>query len=161
MIRNIYPLSRLGRGLSFNTVIAASAASFAPTVGGAILTVAGWPWLFATVAPFGVLSILIGRKALPESQRHNDPYDILAAVMCAATFGLMVFGLETAVNGDSLVLAAILVASSVSLGFLFVRRELNQPHPVLPVDLLRVKGLIAAGLAFIAGLCSVAVLRRT
>ena len=139
MIRNIYPLSRLGRGLSFNTVIAASAASFAPTLGGAILTVASWPWLFATVAPFGLLALLIGRKALPDNQRHDDPYDILAAVMCAATFGLMVFGLENAVNGDSLLIAALLVASSVMLGFLFVRRELSQAQPVLPVDLLRVR----------------------
>src|SRR3546814_5855095 len=36
LIRSIYPLSHLGRGLSLNTVIAASAAAFAPTVGGAI-----------------------------------------------------------------------------------------------------------------------------
>ncbi len=141
MIRNIYPLSRLGRGLSFNTVIAASASSFAPTVGGAILTVAGWPWLFAAIAPFGLLAIFIGRKSLPESQRHGDPYDILGSVMCAATFGLMVFGLETAVNGGSLVVAAALVASSVALGFIFVRRELNQSHPTLPVDLLRVMNI--------------------
>jgi DHA2 family multidrug resistance protein-like MFS transporter len=151
MIRNIYPLARLGRGLSFNTMIAASAASFAPTVGGAILAVASWPWLFATVAPFGLLSIWVGRKALPDSLRHNAPYDFLAAVMCAATFGLMVSGLESAVNGDSGLLAAALVVSSVILGWLFVRRELKQPHPVFPVDLLRVKQIALPCIGSLAG----------
>ena len=139
MIRNIYPLTRLGRGLSFNTVIAASAASFAPTLGGAILTVASWPWLFATVAPFGLAAILMGRKALPDSERNDEPYDILAAIMCAATFGLMIGGLESAIQGDSPVIAAALVAGSLALGVVFVRRELDQQVPVLPVDLLRIK----------------------
>lgn len=139
MIRNIYPLSRLGRGLSFNTVIAASAASFAPTLGGAILSVARWPWLFATVAPFGVAAILMGRKSLPDSERFDEPYDFLAAVMCAATFGLMIGGLESAIQGDSPLIAAALVVSSIALGTVFVRRELHQTIPVLPVDLLRIK----------------------
>jgi DHA2 family multidrug resistance protein-like MFS transporter len=139
LIRNIYPLARLGRGLSFNTVIAASAASFAPTVGGAVLTVASWPWLFAGVAPFAVLAMLFGRNTLPDSQRHDDPYDVLSAVMCATTFGLMVFGLEKAVQRDSPLTSVALIASSVALGYLFVRRELRQTHPVLPVDLLRLK----------------------
>ncbi len=137
MIRRIYPLSRLGRGLSFNTVIAASSAALAPTAGGAVLAVARWPWLFAIVVPFGLLSILIGRTSLPQEKPRNDPYDVLGAVMYAATFGLFIFGLESAVNGDSPVISAALVALSLFLGFYFVRRELGQSRPLLPVDLLR------------------------
>jgi DHA2 family multidrug resistance protein-like MFS transporter len=137
MIRQIYPLSRLGRGLSFNTVIAASAAALAPTAGGVVLAVARWPWLFAIVVPFGLLSIVIGRTSLPERKRRNDPYDVPGAVMCAATFGLCICGLESAVDGDSLAISAALVALGVVLGFYFVRRELDQSRPVLPVDLLR------------------------
>jgi DHA2 family multidrug resistance protein-like MFS transporter len=138
-IRNIYPLSRLGGGLSLNTVIAASAASLAPTLGGLILSVAPWPWLFALVAPFALLAVLIGRASLPETPRHEEPYDVLGAVMCAATFGLVVFGLESAISGDSPVISAALVASGVALGVTFVRREFRQTLPVLPVDLLRIK----------------------
>lgn len=141
LIRRIYPLSRLGRGLSFNTVIAASAASAAPIVGGAILAVASWPWLFAAVAPFGVLSILVARKYLPAGQRHNDSFDVFGAMMCAAMFGLGVLGLESAVHADAPVISAALVALSVALGVVFVRRELGQSHPVLPVDLLRLKNI--------------------
>jgi DHA2 family multidrug resistance protein-like MFS transporter len=141
MIRSIYPASSLGRGLSFNTVIAASSASFAPTAGGAILAVANWPWLFAIVVPFGLLSILIGRKSLPESTCQNDRYDVLGAVMCAATFGLTISGLESAVTGDSPVVSMALVVLGVALGFFFVRRELGQSRPVLPVDLLRIESI--------------------
>ena len=137
MIRHIYPLSRLGRGLSFNTVIAASSGALAPTAGGAILAVARWPWLFAIVVPFGLLSILIGRTSLPQGTLRDDPYDVLGAVMYAATFGLSISGLESAVNGDSPVISAALVALGVALGVFFVRRELDQSRPVLPVDLLR------------------------
>jgi DHA2 family multidrug resistance protein-like MFS transporter len=72
-IRNIYTLSRLGRGLSLNTVIAASASSLAPTVGGAILGVASWPWLFAAVAPFALLAVLLGHKSLPETTMSWAP----------------------------------------------------------------------------------------
>jgi DHA2 family multidrug resistance protein-like MFS transporter len=139
MIRQIYPLSKLGRGLSFNTVIAASSAALAPTAGGLILSVASWPWLFAVVVPFGLISILIGRNSLPEEIRHDDPFDILGAVLCAATVGLAISGLESAVHGDSPVISAALVALGVVVGFYFVRRELGQTRPVLPVDLLRLR----------------------
>ncbi len=150
-IRNIYPLSRLGRGLSLNTVIAASASSLAPTVGGAILGIAPWPWLFAAVAPFALLAVLIGRTSLPETPRLEEPYDVLGAVMCAATFGLVVFGLGSAINGDSPVISAGLVASGVALGFKFVRREFTQTTPVLPVDLLRIKEIALPCIGSLAG----------
>jgi DHA2 family multidrug resistance protein-like MFS transporter len=97
--------------------------------------------LFAIVVPFGLLSILIGRNSLPEGNPREDPYDVPGAVMCAATFGLAIFGLESAVHGDSPVISAAMVAVGVALGFFFVRRELSQSRPVLPVDLLRLKSI--------------------
>jgi len=160
LIRSIYPVSRLGRGLSFNTVIASGFATLAPSVGGAILAVARWPWLFASVVPFGLLSLVIGQKSLPEPVTRDDPYDVLAAVMCAATFGFAITGLETAVHGNSPVISAALVALGVALGVLFVRRELGQSRPVLPVvpaGLLGGIGMIIA----IMGMISLASLRAS
>ena len=158
LIRNIYPFARLGRGLSFNTVIAASAASFAPTVGGALLAVARWPWLFATVAPFGLLAVLLGRKSLPDGERRDEPFDTLGATMCAATFGLGVVGLESAVHGDWPAVSVALVAASLALGIVFVRRESRQPLPVLPVDLLRVKHIALPCIGSLAAYVSMTIM---
>jgi len=155
LIRQIYPLSRLGRGLSFNTVIAASAASLAPTVGGAVLSVASWPWLFAIIVPFGVFSLVIGQRALPDNVRRDEPYDVLDAVMCAGTIALCVIGLESGVHGDSPVVSAAMLALGIGLGWFFVRRALGQERPLFPVDLLRQRiiALPCAG-AFCAYLCT-------
>jgi DHA2 family multidrug resistance protein-like MFS transporter len=61
--------------------------------------------------------------------------------MCAATFGLTICGLESTVHGDSPVVSLALVVLGVILGIFFVRRELKQSRPVLPVDLLRLKSV--------------------
>ncbi|MDB5662026.1 MAG: transporter [Sphingomonas bacterium] len=155
LVRSIYPAHHLGRGLGVNAVVVSSSAALAPTLGGLILGVAPWPWVFAAAAPFGVLSLLLGR-ALPDPEPRADPFDVLGAVMCAATFGLIIAGLESAVHGDSPVVSAAIVAVGIVVAVVFVRRELTEERPILPVDLLGVPVLalsvLGALLAFIGSM---------
>lgn len=137
LIRIVYPRSQLGRGLSLNTVIAATAASFAPSIGGMILGVAPWNWIFAMLAPFALLSVFLGRKSLPEPVKREEPYDVLGAILCAATFGFTIFGIESGLHGDSPVVSIAIGALGVGIGAVFVRRELSQARPTLPIDLLK------------------------
>lgn len=136
MLRSIYPANQLGGGLGINNVVVSISGALAPTLGGLILSFAPWRWIFAAALPLAVLSLLLGRRALPEPERRDDPYDVLGALLCALTFGLGFAGLESLVNGDSPVVSAALVAGAVGLGTLFVRRELQSAEPILPVDLL-------------------------
>ena len=137
MIREIYPARQLGRGLGFNTVMAASFAALAPSVGGAILAVAPWPWLFATLVPFGAVSIVFGRHALPDPVIHQTTFDMRGALLCALTFGLVVIGLESGMHGSTPVLSWAMFAVGLGVGVVFCRREMRQERPMLPVDLLR------------------------
>ncbi|TVV76011.1 MFS transporter [Sphingomonas solaris] len=135
LVRQIYPQSQLGRGLSLNTLVVTSASALAPTIGGVVLGLAPWPWVFASAVPFAALSLLFGRN-LPAASPRSDPFDVLGAVLCAATLGLTIAGLETAVHGDSPVVSAAIVVAGLAIGVVFVRRELGEPRPIIPVDLL-------------------------
>jgi DHA2 family multidrug resistance protein-like MFS transporter len=154
LVRSIYPRDRLGRGLALNNVVVSSAAAFAPVLGGLVLSFASWPWIFAATVPFALLSIAIGRASLPEPVTHDEPYDVLAAVLCALTFGLIISGLESAVHGDSPIVSLAIIAAGVVIGTVFVRRELKEKEPILPVDLLAIPAMrwsmIGALLAFIS-----------
>ena len=135
LVRSIYPARQLGRGLGVNSVVVSSSAALAPTLGGLILGVAPWPWVFASAVPFAILSLFLGR-ALPDVPPRTGRFDTLGAAMCAGMFGLVIGGAESAVHGDSPVVSAAIVAIGVLVGILFVRRERGDPAPILPVDLL-------------------------
>ena len=156
LIRAIYPARQLGRGLGINSIVVSSGGALAPTLGGLILSVASWPWIFAAAAPLALLSLLLGRQALPEPRPHQEPYDVLGAVLCAVTFGLIISGLERFAQGDPAAVPAALVATGVVAAVVFVRRELETKIPILPVDLLAKPVLALSSLgglmAFIASM---------
>jgi DHA2 family multidrug resistance protein-like MFS transporter len=97
-----------------------------------------------------------GRVTLPEPIPHDEPYDVLAAVLCALTFGLVISGLESIVHGDSPIVSLAVIAAGTVIGFIFVRRELREREPILPVDLLAIApirwSVIGAIFAFIASI---------
>lgn len=161
LIRQTYPSSQLGRGLGINSVIVSSSAAAAPTIGGLVLSVAPWPWVFASAIPFAILSLLLGR-ALPNTPPRDKKFDVLGGVMCAATFGLVIGGAESAVHGDSPVVSAAIVLTGLLIGSIFVRRERTRPSPILPVDLLArpVIALSAVG-AYTAFVASMTLLLST
>lgn len=136
LIRSIYPHERLGRGLAVHTVVVSSSNVLAPVLGGLLLSIASWPWLFAAAAPLALVSLLLGYRTLPDPVARSEPYDVLAAVLCALTFGLIISGLESAAHGDSSLLSLLAVAAGAVLAIVFVRRELRSNLPILPVDLL-------------------------
>ena len=135
MVRAIYPAKQLGRGLGINGVMVSSAAALAPALGGLVLGVAPWPWVFASAVPFAILSLALGR-ALPDVPAVKEPYDLRGAILSAATFGLVISGLEAGVHGLALGWATAIIAVGVATGIVFIRHELRQPRPILPVDLL-------------------------
>ena len=135
LIRQTYPAAQLGRGLGVNSVVVASSAAAAPTIGGLVLSVGPWPWVFACAIPFALASLLLGR-ALPDPAPGNRRFDVGGAVMCAAMFGLVIGGAESAVHGDSPLVSAAIVLLGLAVGRIYVRREREAVQPILPVDLL-------------------------
>lgn len=138
LVRMIYPPAQLGRGVAINAMVVAISSAVGPTVASAVLAVATWPWLFAINVPIGIVALAFGLRALPGNTRHDSPYDYASAVMNALVFGLLIFAVDGLGHGErSAYVAAELIAAGV-IGYVFVRRQLTQPAPLLPVDLLRI-----------------------
>ena len=148
MLRQVYPARQLGTGMGVNSVIVASSAALAPTLGGFIVEHAAWQWVFAAAAPFAVVSLLLGR-ALPEPVRQQRPPEWLSGLWSAATMLLLIGGLQLATHENAALGAALALAGAVSL-WLLVRRERARTAPVLPIDLLAIPVLGFSALGAIA-----------
>jgi DHA2 family multidrug resistance protein-like MFS transporter len=138
LVRMIYPPTQLGRGVAINAMVVAVSSAVGPTVASGVLAIAPWPWLFAINVPIGIAAVVSGFKALPVNAGHKAPYDYLSAVMNAFVFGLLIFAVDGLGHGEARAYVALEAIGAVVIGYFFVRRQLTQPAPLLPVDLLRI-----------------------
>ncbi len=138
LVRFIYPRRLLGRGIGINAMVVAISAALGPTVAAGILSVANWPWLFAINVPIGVLALAVAVWSLPSPPRATHRFDWPSALLSAATFGLLITGVDGAGHGLGVPAVIGLAVLTLLCGTLLVRRQLGRPAPLLPLDLLRI-----------------------
>lgn len=138
LLRHIYPQKLLGRGLGINALVVALAAAAGPTIASAILAFAPWPWLFAVNIPIGIAAFLLAAPSLPRTQNASHRFDIVSALLSAATFGLLIGSIDALGQGENFGLFVSELALGGILAWVLTRREIGKPSPVLPVDLLRI-----------------------
>jgi len=152
-IRFIYPRRMLGTALGINAMVVAVAAAIGPTLASAILSVASWQWLFLVNVPIGALAVLIGMRVLPQTPRGTHGFDWPSALLNAASFGLLITGIDEIGHGEAPLLVALEIAGGLAFGWLLVRRQEARTAPLLPVDLLRIP---VFSLSVMTSICSYA-----
>jgi DHA2 family multidrug resistance protein-like MFS transporter len=140
LLRIIFPPNRLGRVMAANAVIVAVTAASGPALGGAILSVGHWSWIFLMNIPLGLAAFFIGWKLLP----HNPPsktvrkLDGQSVVLNAVFFGLLIYTIEQIAHDGFSTLLLLQAIVAVIVGVVYIRRQLQLPMPILPVDLFRI-----------------------
>lgn len=131
-LRTIYPRKQIGRGMGINAMVVAISAAAGPSVASGILSVASWHWLFAINVPLGLVALTLGLKYLPrKEERSNRKFDKLSAIANAITFGLLIYTLDGFAHHENNDYIAIQLAVLAVVGTYYVRRQLNQPSPLL------------------------------
>jgi DHA2 family multidrug resistance protein-like MFS transporter len=138
LVRFIYPRAHLGRAIGINAVTVSIAAAVGPTVAALILSVASWEWLFAINVPIGLFA-LVGSRSLPITPRAKHRFDIVGAVLSAATFGLIIATIDGIGHHQPIGAIAGEAALTLAVGGVLVWRETHQAWPTLPIDLLRIR----------------------
>ncbi|OKH93906.1 MDR family MFS transporter [Streptomyces uncialis] len=96
--------SRTGRVISVVAVVPLLSPVLGPLVGGSILGVASWPWLFLVNLPIGAVAILLARRhvpAVPPSTRRTA-FDLRGALLLSPGLAVLVYGLTEIAHGRTL-----------------------------------------------------------
>ena len=141
LLRIIYPPQYIGRGMSINAMIVAVSIAAGPSLAGLILSVASWHWLFAINVPLGICAVVSGYFLLPQNP-HQDAtrrqFDKVGSIANALTFGLLIYTLEGIAHKENWELIFIQMVLLLIIGTYFIRRQMKQDTPILPVDLLKI-----------------------
>ncbi len=137
LVRFIYPSSKLGQGVGNVAVVVAVCSAGSPTVAAAILSVASWRWLFLINVPIGLVALILAVRTLPDTPRSKRMLDPVSIALNALTFGLLIAGVDGLGQSKDVGVAIVELIAAAVFGALFVRRQLGQSAPLLPVDLLQ------------------------
>jgi DHA2 family multidrug resistance protein-like MFS transporter len=139
LARCIYPKKQLGRGIGLNALVVALSAAAGPTMASAILAVTTWQWLFAINLPFGLVAALLAKRMLPTNPLHKTAvFDLPSTALNAAFFILLIISIDNLGHASAVSMAISFLLAAV-IGYVFVRRQLTLPLPLLPVDLLKIR----------------------
>jgi MFS transporter, DHA2 family, multidrug resistance protein len=153
LVRFIVPRAQLGQGIASITLVVAICSAAGPSLAAGILSVASWHWLFTFNVPFGVLAVVLALRSLPDTPRSGHRFDVVSALLNAATFGLLLVGLDGIGHGQNFGSVGAELALGVVAAVVFIRRQLRMAAPVFPVDLFR--GRLFA-LSVLTSVCSYA-----
>ena len=137
LVRFIFPRAMLGGAVGNVAVIVGVASATGPTIAGLILAVAPWQALFLVNVPIGLVALLVGARTLPATPLSGERFDLRSTILSAATFGLVISGVNALGHSEGLVLALAQIVAGVLVGIVFTRTQLSLAAPMLPIDLLR------------------------
>lgn len=140
LIRLIYPPQVLGRGMGINAMIVAVSAAAGPSIAGSILSLGSWHWLFVINIPLGLAALIVGHRLLPQNppSEVKHKFDRIGAIANALTFGLLIYTLDGFAHSENRRFLGLQIVLLLIIGTVFIRRQLKQTAPILPVDLLRI-----------------------
>ena len=93
LVRYTYPRRQLGRAIGMVSLIVSVSAASGPSIAGAVLAVASWPWLFAINVPIGIVTLILAMRLLPYTKPSEHRFDVLSAVLCALMFLCLIGGI--------------------------------------------------------------------
>ena len=136
----VFPPQQRGFGLALIAVVALVSSAAGPVIGGAVIEIASWHWIFLINIPFGILGVILAWRWWPET------WDLSAVGKQVDVRGMLLLGgavlfltmalIEANPFAGDLPLWLSLMQGAILLGVLFFWWERRAPDPMITPGLL-------------------------
>jgi EmrB/QacA subfamily drug resistance transporter len=141
LLADAFPPAQRGVALGVWSGISGIAVALGPLVGGAVVQLSSWHWIFWINVPIGAVLVPLAAARLTESHGPERGLDVRGLVLASSGLFGIVYGL---VRSQSLGWGSPEVVISLSVGAVlvlaFIRAELRASDPMLPMQFFSNRG---------------------
>ncbi|NDW18091.1 DHA2 family efflux MFS transporter permease subunit [Dysgonomonas sp. 216] len=137
-----YPKDQLLKVINFVTMPALVGPVVGPLLGGWIVQIASWHWIFLVNIPIGIAGIVFAQKVMPDFKREPKSLDILGFIFISCGLILLSMGLELGGEGAiSLTFLFVLVFIASVFFAVYVFYAKKKTNPLFSLDLFKIRTL--------------------
>ena len=138
LLADAFPPERRGIALGVWSGISGTAVALGPLVGGAMIQIANWHWIFWINVPVGLVLAPVAVRLLQESYGSERRLDMLGLGLSSSGLFGVIFGLiRSQTLGWTAAEVLISLAAGVLLLIAFVVQELRTEDPMVPMGFFR------------------------
>lgn len=158
VITRTFPAARRGSAMALWGATAGVATLVGPILGGVLVDLAGWEWIFFVNVPVGVVAFLLGVRLIPHLETHSHTFDWIGVALSAIGMFLVTFGIQEGETYDwGRITGWVSVPLVIALGvavmgvFLAWQRRIRR-EPLVPLGLFgdRNFSLATAGITLVS-----------
>ncbi|NRY60919.1 MFS transporter [Clostridium beijerinckii] len=160
IITQFFPRNERGRALGLNGTFVALGSMIGPPVGGIIVSILSWQYIFLINVPIGILALALAMKTLPKSSNNsNEKLDIKGAILFGSTmvllFSALTFGKEIGYDNIGIIISFV-VSIILFISFIIVEKRIDEPLLKLEIfsNSLFSLSIFCAFISFVAISCS-------
>lgn len=160
IITQVFPRNERGRALGLNGTFVALGSMIGPPVGGIIVSILSWQYIFLINVPIGILALALAMKTLPKSSNNsNEKLDIKGAILFGSTmvllFSALTFGKEIGYDNIEIIISFV-VSIILFISFIIVEKRIDEPLLKLEIfsNSLFSLSIFCAFISFVAISCS-------
>ncbi len=140
ILTEVFPPNERGRALGINAITFSIGGVLGPILGGLILTLADWRWIFFINVPIGILGAIWGYRALHEMSKRTtgEKFDLIGAATFSLGLTALLFALTLGISitWTSPLILGLFVFFLLML-MIFFWWERRAPSPVLDLSLFK------------------------
>ena len=144
-----FPEARRGRAIGQWASFTTLAIALGPVLGGVLVDVASWRWVFFINLPISVFLLVVLYAGVPESRDESraQKLDLAGAVLITLGLGGVVYGLlESSRLGFAATEVWGAMVAGLVLTLLFIYRQMTAASPMLPLGLFRSRAFTGANI---------------
>jgi EmrB/QacA subfamily drug resistance transporter len=151
LLFRVYPVGERTKVLGWWSLVAAGGPVIGVALGGPIVQLFGWRWIFVIQVPLIVVSLVASYLILPETDRSpSEPVDWWGGALLAFAVGALLLSVNRAGTGLTRPLVVVPFLAAAATVPLFVRAERRAVSPVLPLEWLRRRSFVLPCVAMFA-----------
>ena len=134
------------RAMSAYVFTAVAGGSLGLLAGGVLTEALSWHWIFFVNLPIGLATAALGQALIPDDPAVNRGHvDWLGSVLVTSSLMVAIYAIVQATShgwGSSQVLGFGALSAVLMIGFLVLESRI--PNPIMPLRVLRLRGLIGS-----------------